>query len=240
MNFQEILNKFQNLRPLPERKFDQFYATAETVLKRKELIISLAKRNNINSILFLGDDDLTSIALALENYFEKIFVIDIDERILSFIELIAEKENLKIKTFNYDLKNPLIQELKEKFDLIFFDPPYTPQAVKLWLIRALEISLGKGENKKRKNPEFLKNKFYLMCYGYTDKSLEKGYQVQEVINKFGLLIQEKLRKFNQYTGAQRINNESDLYILQPTPAVDLKIIDSYRKKRFKEKIYTFE
>lgn len=230
-----LIEKYLNFRPKPERKFDQFLATSETLIKRVNLILKFNK----NKILFLGDDDFTSIACALTKQFEKIVVLDIDERILETISKISQKENLKIETVKYDLREQLLNDL-ENFDLIFFDPPYTPKAVELWLIRALEISLGKGSNKKRKDINFLKNKFYLMCYGYTDKAFERGLKIQKIITDFGLIIQEKFRKFNKYTGAESIQNESDLYILQPTEKIDLKLIDSFRKKEFKEKIYTWE
>lgn len=229
------IEKYLNFRPKPERKFDQFLATFETLLKRVDLILKFNKAK----ILFLGDDDFTSIACSLTNKFEKIVVLDIDKRILEVIDKISKKENLKIETVKYDLREPPPNNL-ENFDLIFFDPPYTPKAVELWLIRALEISLGKGSNKKRKDINFLKNKFIFMCYGYTDKAPERGLRVQKIINDLGLVTQEKFRKFNKYTGAESINNESDLYILQPTPKIDLKLIDSFRKKEFKEKIYTLE
>jgi len=236
LEINQVLEKYKNLRQKPKREFDQFFAIEETIFKRVDL---LSKFSNIdNKILFLGDDDLTSIALALNKKFEKIFVVDIDKEILNLIKTVSENEKLNIKTIEYDLRKPLIE--LEKFNLIFFDPPYTLNAVKLWLLRALQISLGKGTNKKRKDINYLKNKFYFLCYGYTDKGLERGYKIQKLINDLGLIIQQKFRKFNKYTGAETINNESDLYILQPTPFINLSQIDSFRKKEFSGKIYTYE
>ena len=129
-DFNTILEKYKSLRPRPKREFDQFYAVEETIFKRTDL---LSKFSNIDKkILFLGDDDITSIALALTKKFEKIFVIDIDKEILNLIKTIAENEKLNIETIDYDLRKPLIN--LEKFNLIFFDPPYTLNAVKLWLL----------------------------------------------------------------------------------------------------------
>jgi predicted methyltransferase len=99
----------------------------------------------------------------------------------------------------------------------------------------MEASLGKGSNKKRKSYEFLNKKFYLMCFCYTDKNLEKGLEVQRIISKLGLIIQEKYRNFNKYYGAETIKNTSDLYIIQPTPQVNLKLIDTMKKG-----FYTYE
>ncbi len=229
-----LIKQYLSLRPQPERNFDQFYANTATLLKRVELILKF----NPQEMVFLGDDDLTSIVLSLNNKKIKISVIDIDQRILNLIQEISRKENLNIETINYDLRKPL--ELNLKTNFIFFDPPYTPQALKLWLIRALEILVGKGSNQKRKDLNFLKDRFIFLCYGYTDRASHRGLKIQKIITDLGLIIQEKFRKFNKYTGAESINNESDFYILQPTPKIDLKLIDSFRKKEFKEKIYTRE
>lgn len=243
MELSEFLKKYK--RPEPKRSFDQFYATEETIKKRIELISDYSNLYTIDSIIFLGDDDLTSVFLGLNSIFKKILVLDIDEEILNLIETISKENNLNIKTLKYDLRNPLniIYEEIKKFcspNFIFFDPPYTPNGARIWLIRALEILLGKGRNKKRKSLKFLKNKFIFMCYGYTDKSPERGMKVQKIIDSLGLIIQEKFRKFNKYTGAETINNESDLYVLQPTPFVNLTEIDKLRTQHFKDKIYTWE
>jgi Predicted methyltransferases len=127
-----------------------------------------------------------------------------------------------------------------KFDLIISDPPYTISGLRLWLTRAIELLVGKGSNKKRKNIKFLKNKFIILSFGYTEKNLEKGYLIQETITNLGLLIHTKIRSFNKYIEADSINNESDLYILQPTPSINLKLLDKLRKLHYKEKIYTYE
>jgi predicted methyltransferase len=234
-----ILEKANKIRPKPKREYDQFFATKETIVKRVKILSKFNKKR----LLFLGDSDLTSISLAY--YFKKInrqadiVVLDIDKDLVDLIEKIKTEENLNIKTIHQDIRDVIDKDLVN-FDLAFFDPPYTPNGVRIWLIRALQALLGRGNNKKRKKVEFLKKKFILMCYGYTDNSLEKGYKIQKIINDLGLVIQAKYRKFNKYTGAESINNESDLYILQPAPQIDLSKIDHWRNKKFETKIYTYE
>jgi predicted methyltransferase len=234
-----ILEKANKIRPKPKREYDQFFATKETIIKR----VKILSKFNQKRLLFLGDSDLTSISLAY--YFKKInrqadiVVLDIDKDLIDLIEKIKTEENLNIKTINQDIRDVIEKDLVN-FDLAFFDPPYTPNAIRIWLIRALQALLGRGSNKKRKKVEFLKKKFILMCYGYTDNSLEKGYKIQKIIDDLGLVIQAKYRKFNKYTGAESINNESDLYILQPAPQIDLSKIDHWRNKKFETKIYTYE
>jgi len=234
-----ILEKATKIRPKPKREYDQFFATKETIVKRVKILSKFNKKR----LLFLGDSDLTSISLAY--YLKKInrqadiVVLDIDKDLIDLIEKIKAEENLNIKTIHQDIRDAIDKDLVN-FDLAFFDPPYTPNGIRIWLIRALQVLLGRGNNKKRKKVEFLKKKFILMCYGYTDNSLEKGYKIQKIINDLGLVIQAKYRKFNKYTGAESINNESDLYILQPAPQIDLSKIDHWRNKKFETKIYTYE
>jgi predicted methyltransferase len=234
-----ILEKADKIRPKPKREYDQFFATKETIVKRVKILSKFNKKR----LLFLGDSDLTSISLAY--YLKKInrqadiVVLDIDKDLVDLIEKIKAEENLNIKTIHQDIRDVIDKDLVN-FDLAFFDPPYTPNGVRIWLIRALQVLLGRGSNKKRKKVEFLKKKFILMCYGYTDNSLEKGYKIQKIINELGLVIQAKYRKFNKYTEAESINNESDLYILQPAPQIDLSKIDHWRNKKFETKIYTYE
>lgn len=224
----EILKNYQ--RPKPKREFDQFYATEETLIKRALLIKKFYKKVN-GEILFLGDDDLTSIATSLILNSPPIAVVDIDKEILDLIDKISKDYNFNIQTIQYDLRNPLPKNKFYNFNLIFFDPPYTPLGIFVWLNRALEASMGKGRNKKRKSPDFLKNKYYFLCYSYGERSLERGLEIQRIITQLGLIIETKLKNFNKYYNAR----PSDLYILKPTPKIDLRKIDMKRKA-----FYTFE
>jgi predicted methyltransferase len=227
--FFNVFNKYKNERPKPDRNLDQFYATEETVLKRAILLGNLPDISQ-KKLLFLGDDDLTSVAFALLFKAEEIMVVDIDKRILELINMISQKENLQIKTFEHDLKNPLPKSEFKRYDIAFFDPPYTPYAINTWLIRAIEATLTAGPDYKKKKPEVLSRKNYIMCYGYTDRETERGLKIQTIITSLGLIIQEKIRNFNHYYGAESIGNKSDLYVLQPTPKVNIKKIDIARSQ----------
>jgi predicted methyltransferase len=223
-----FLEKYKNLRPKPKREYDQFLATEETLIRRVLILENFIDQNK--EILFLGDDDLTSLALSILHSNVKIFVVDIDEDILNFINFVSEKEKFNIETYYHDLRNPLPKDKFKKFNLIFTDPPYTPSALELWLTRCIEASLGSGSNKKRKKPEVLSSKYYFLCYGYTNRETERGLKIQEIITKMGLVIQEKIRDFNNYYGAKSLGSKSNLYLLQPTPKINLRKIDIERTK----------
>ena len=214
-----LLKRYQPKRPKPKRNLDQFQAVLETVVKRALLIQARGDLEG-NEILVLGDYDLTGLALALLGGARKIVVVDIDRQLLRLIEQIAQKEKLKVKCFYYDAKEPLPPALRKSFDLVFSDPPYTPNGFKLFLSRAIEAM--------KTNEGVL-----YFCYGYSSRSPERGLEVQRIMDKTGLLIEEKLSDFNVYFGAESIGSHSSLYVLRMTPKTQALI-----KDRFKGPIYT--
>ncbi len=223
-----IFSKYSDIRPNPDRNLDQFWATTETVLRRALLLGNIPDIDK-KQLLFLGDDDLSSVAFAIFFKAKKITVIDIDSRLLQFLKTIAENEKLPIETFEHDLKNPLPSQFK-LYDTVFFDPPYTPEALNTWIARAIEATLGEGSKFKRKKPEFLSQKHYFACYGYTGKETERGLKIQKIITSRRLIIQEKIRDFNLYYKAKSLGFKSDLFLLQPTPKVNIRKLDNIRSQ----------
>lgn len=132
-----LLSRYKDRRPVSKRIFDQFTTTIETTAKRAALLDFLgdirAKR-----VLFLGDDDFTSVATANIKSAKDIAVVDIDERILDSIGAISDELNLGIKRVKHDLRKPTPIDLKGKFDIVFTDPPYTPEGIRLFVSRAVE------------------------------------------------------------------------------------------------------
>jgi predicted methyltransferase len=135
------------------------------------------------------------------------------------IEKINQREKLKIKSLHYDTKASLLRGLRNSFDVVFSDPPYTPNGLRLFLSRAVEAVRDEG--------------VFYFCYGYTDRARERGLEAQRIISQAGILIEEKLPGFNVYYGAQSIGSRSSLYILKMTPKTKVMI-----KGRFKGPIYT--
>lgn len=224
-----LFSKYREDRPKPNRNLDQFWATEETVLQRAVLLGNIPGISQ-KKLLFLGDDDLTSIAFTLLFRAERVTVVDIDSRLLQFLKIVAQEERLPIETFEHDLRNSLPKPEFKRYDVVFFDPPYTPEALNTWFIRAMEATLEGGRNRTRKKPETLSRKHYLFCYGYTDRETERGLKIQQVITSLGLIIQEKVRDFNRYYGAESIGSKSDLFLLQPTPKIDIRKLDVARSQ----------
>lgn len=222
-----VLDKYNSKRPRSDRNLDHVRADEATLAKRAT-ILGQVVGNTRKKLLFLGDNDLTSVAFGLAQGSLRTTVIDVDRRILDFIDMVAAAEGLSINLVEHDIKNPFKKDNLEEQDIVFCDPPYTPKAVQTWLIRAVELTLKRGRKKRRKRPEFLSQKEYLLCYGYTDRATERGLAVQEVITNLRLILTEKFRDFNHYYGGKSIGSRSDLYRLQPTPGVDLRSVEIAR------------
>ncbi len=223
-----LFSEYNNARPEPDRNLDQFRATKETVLQRAVLLGNIPKISE-KQLIFLGDNDLTSVAFSSLFEAKKITVVDVDTRILQFIRTIAREKELPIEIFEHNLRNPLPKELK-RYDVAFFDPPFTPEAANAWFVRAMEATLSGGSNWIRKKPETLSSKYYFLCYGYTDRETERGLKIQKIITSLGLLIQEKIRDFNHYHGAKSIKSKSDLFLIKPTPQADMRKLDIARSQ----------
>ena len=87
------LKQYSRLRPKPYTKLDQAYATPETALRRALYMMAEGDLEG-RDVLFLGDDDLTSLAAGLLKIAKSITVIDIDVRILDLIDDISRREKL--------------------------------------------------------------------------------------------------------------------------------------------------
>ncbi|MFH1566260.1 MAG: bis-aminopropyl spermidine synthase family protein [bacterium] len=218
----EFIQYTKKLMPDPKRKYDQFYATEETVAKRVEKFMREKDLQGRN-IVFLGDDDLTSLATAFVLEATEIVVVEIDPDILNVIETVSRKHRFNIKCVQGDLRRAVPKEFLHKFNTVFTDPPYTEDGFDIFLRRSLEIT-----------KEGALSGHYI-CYGTSSLSRERSLKIQQVINNYGLYIREKTQNFNKYIkGAETVGNTSDLYILEKTAQTKLG------KSKPVSKMYTWE
>jgi predicted methyltransferase len=225
----EALKEIFINRPQVDVTIDQSKCTVDTAIKRAVLCL----RNSAligKRILCVGDDDLVSIALGflLKKLFNdirysktKIFVMDIDNRILDYISSIARKEELPIECEYVDLRFQLSESFRGQFDCFFTDPPYTLQGMSLFLSRGLEA---------------LKDESGLNIFlSYAHKSPEFELDMQKHFVDMGLMVSEILNAFNNYNGAEIIGNIGQMIILKTTSSSKSLIENCY-----KEPIYTGE
>ena len=189
--------------PAPARGLDHVPATPQTVVRRGlwlEATFDLAGAN----VLFLGDHDLTSLAVLQISPAANVAIADMDERVLAHIGSLARDRRRAARCLFADLRFGLPAELEGWADLVFTDPPYTAAGAALFLTRGLQ-SLRHREHGR-----------IVMAYGYSDRHPSLGRQVQESVQRLGVAFEAILPRFNRYTGAQAVGSASDLYVCRPT------------------------
>ncbi len=225
---EELQELFEN-RPQVDVTIDQSKSNIDTSLNRA--MLSLENHNLVGKrILCLGDDDLISIALGflLKKLFNntihhttKITVMDIDKRIINYINDIAIKKSLPIKCEYVDFRMPLENNFKNQFDCIFTDPPYTLEGMNLFLSRGIEA---------------LRDDSGLTIYfSYGHKSPDFQLAMQKCFLSMGLIVSEVMARFNNYEGASIIGNTGQMIVLKTT-----NITKALIKTHYKGALYTGE
>ncbi|GIW69814.1 MAG: hypothetical protein KatS3mg101_0561 [Patescibacteria group bacterium] len=206
------------------RELDQFYATPETSLRKAAIMMGRGEVDG-KDVAFLGDDDLVSLALIiLGAKFRSVSVFDVDKTLLAFIEgKSKEMGNHNVHIYYYDCRDEIKKEHANRFDVVQTDPPYTRYGVELFLNRSLEL-LKSGAGRS-----------IFFFYGNSQLSSEKFLKIQEIFNRCGLLIEDKVNKFARYDGAESIGSASSLYILKTQQSTShTNLLPANRK------IYTYE
>jgi len=186
--------------PSPLAALDHVQATPETVLRRAlwlDARYDLASAN----LLFLGDHDLTSLAVHAVCPAASLTVVDLDERVLAYLD---DRGGREIATAHADLRIGLPPAFGGAFDLVFSDPPYTPEGMGLFAARGVQALREPSEGR------------LLFAYGYSPRHPALGAQVQRSLATLGLTFEAILPDFNRYFGAQAIGSAADLYVCQPT------------------------
>lgn len=226
----ETLTRIYEGRPEVDVTLDQSKCTAETGIRRG--IFLLRSKSLIGRrFLFLGDDDLTSVAAALvlrhivkpgrRPDMSHMTVFDVDGRILSYIGGLAEELGADIRCVSHDLRLPLPESERACYDGAATDPPYTTDGLRLFLSRG--ISALKRESDLP---------FYL---SFAHKGPLVQLDMQRLFVDSGMVVSEIYPKFNRYDGAQMIGGVSDLTVLRTTGKTTPVLTEEYR-----DKIYTGE
>ncbi len=189
--------------PPPLAALDHVQATAETALKRAlwlDTTYDLAGR----TLLCLGDHDLTSLAVCAVNPSVEVVVVDVDDRLLEYIATRAGARGWSVRTVHADFRFGLPPAVLESADLVFSDPPYTPEGMALFAGRAVECLADVGRGR------------VLLAYGFSDRTPALGLKVQQELQRLGLVFEAILPAFHRFDGAQAIGSAADLYVCRPT------------------------
>ncbi|MFE2750741.1 bis-aminopropyl spermidine synthase family protein [Actinosynnema sp. NPDC059335] len=189
--------------PPPLAALDHVQATAETALKRAlwlDTTYDLAGRR----LLCLGDHDLTSLAVCAVNPEVEVVVVDVDDRLLEHIATRAADRGWPVRTVHADFRFGLPPAVLESADLVFSDPPYTPEGMALFAARAIECLADTARGR------------VLLAYGFSDRTPALGLKVQQELQRLGLVFEAILPAFHRFDGAQAIGSAADLYVCRPT------------------------
>ncbi|GAA1872676.1 bis-aminopropyl spermidine synthase family protein [Myceligenerans crystallogenes] len=189
--------------PRPKKALDHVPATPETAVRRALWLDGTYELAGA-TLLCIGDHDLTSIVTCLVNPAVRAVVVDLDEDLLAYVGQVAAERGLRIETGWADFRFGLPASARECADLVFTDPPYTPDGVRLFLARGLE-GLRDREHGR-----------LLMAYGFGSHHPGLGYNVQQAAGDLSLVYEAILPHFNRYDGAQAVGSASDLYVCRPT------------------------
>jgi branched-chain polyamine synthase A-like protein len=189
--------------PASVRDLDHVPATPATAARRARFLAETFDLGGA-SVLCLGDHDLTSLALLEVVPGVEVAVVDVDERVLGYVDAVARERGWRVRTVFADLRVELPRSLAGRFDLVFSDPPYTQAGVRLFLRRGLEAL---------RRTEFAR---LLFCYGFGERQPGLGLKVQAVVQDLRLVAEAILPAFNRYLGAEAIGGASALYVCRPT------------------------
>ena len=222
-------------------RLDHVPATPETMARRA---LYLAGEYELDgaSVLCLGDHDLTSLAIGsvvsdanrtspAEGPVASsvdLTVVDIDEPILDHVTDSAARLGFPLTAAWADLRLALPPSLVGTADLVFTDPPYTIEGMRLFLVRALEALRPTGHER------------LAFCFGTGERHLIKALEVQALLGDLRLALEAMLPGFNHYTGAEAIGSRSDLYICRPTKGAKVGELarPGRSKRRSESRIYS--
>lgn len=188
--------------PVALQALDHVQATAETVVRRA-LWLSANYELEQSRLLFLGDHDLTSLAVHALHPGARITVVDVDDRLLAYVD---EHSGDSLRVLHTDLRFGLPRAASGQADLVFTDPPYTPEGMGLFAGRGVECLADPRSGR------------LVLAYGFSALHPTLGAQVQRALLDRGLVFEAVLPAFHRYLGAQAVGSAADLYVCRPTSA----------------------
>ncbi|GAA1099048.1 bis-aminopropyl spermidine synthase family protein [Nocardiopsis composta] len=198
----EELRRLVAEAPPSRTELDHVAATPGTALRRGAYLADRFAMPG-RRLLCVGDHDLTSLAALLVCPEAEAVVVDVDERMLEYIDGAAARLGLAVRCHFADLRAGLPAPVAGWGDLVFTDPPYTPEGVELFVRRGLE---GMADPRRGR---------VLVAYGASGTTPGLVARTQARLARLDLLFEAVLPDFNRYLGAEAIGAASDLYVLRP-------------------------
>jgi N4-bis(aminopropyl)spermidine synthase len=185
---------------------DQTHCTVHTKIRR---VLRMHEAGAVDgkAIILLGDDDLTSVALALfcalpgsMARIRRLAVLDTDADLLAFIGGQLAAAPFPVELCQHDLRDPLPPGLAGQFDVVCTDPPYTVAGAELFLSRAVAtLNADPGQH---------------VFFSFGARRPQETLLTQELIAQLGLTVRALLPGFNEYLGAGVLGSTSNLFHLR--------------------------
>jgi len=197
-----ILNDYKNIashRPKPTADYDQGYIKEEDVMRRVAFIYERGDLEGAE-IIVIGDDDLISLGMALTGLPKRIVVLEIDDRLINFINESAEKYGFPVEARKFDVRNDIDESLRGNFDVFITDPVETIDGITLFLSRAASGLKGEGS---------------AGYFGLThlEASLKKWQEIERRLLSMNFVITDMLRDFNVYPMSNNLELAAEDYIV---------------------------
>ena len=187
--FEQALEHFLDLtkdRPPPVAEYNQ------GIIHPRDLALKAAFmhcRGDLEgrSILLIGDDDLFSMFLALLGLGCEVTVLEVDDRLIAYLNENSGTKNLPIKAKRYDVRTPLPCDLLAACDVFVTEPPEGLKGMLLFLGRGIEALTTRGSG----------------YFGLTtlESPPPKWHAVEVFLLDKGMVITDVLRNFSLYPEA---------------------------------------
>jgi len=191
-------------RPPPAEEYDQTFVTSEDIVLR---VGFMEKRADLagSSILFIGDADMFSLALAITGLPSRIVVLDVDVRVVEFINSAAQQHGLACLSAEVnDVRSPFPSKYANQFDIFITDPVETIEGLKLFFshgVAALKGSRPFGASSPPAETESRSEGVGTLIYfGLTtqEASPKKWHTVEGLLLQMGFAVTDILRGFSEY------------------------------------------
>jgi N4-bis(aminopropyl)spermidine synthase len=204
------MRRIERLAPPARADLDQCHCTPETKLRR---VLALHEADALvgRRVLVLGDDDLVSLAIdrvvrrfGSEASIAQLAMLDVDAAVVAHVSRELADAPYPALSVLHDVREPLPDALRGRFDTVVTDPPYTVAGATLFLSRSAEALAGAGGD---------------VFFSFGSRRPGAAFAVQQRILGMGFAIVRLLRDFNDYVGAGALAGTSSLYHLTATPAL---------------------
>ncbi|MEM2996212.1 MAG: bis-aminopropyl spermidine synthase family protein [Candidatus Bathyarchaeia archaeon] len=211
-------------RPTPNPGYFQGYMLEEEVVARIALM-SLYGDLRDRSFILLGDDDLLSVALSLTGLPSRITVLDIDERLGSFITSVSARHGLDIEFRKYNVADPLPDDLVGGFDVFSSEPLETFSGLRAFISRGVACLHEDGAG--------------YIGLTYLEASPRKWFEAQRMLSRMNCLLTDVIRGFSIYPMSYgEVNYEDHIHRIVEDLGITVKGNEGINW--YKSTLYRFE